>query len=132
VTCLWMKDRGGIHKEIKTFGTMTTDLLAFYDWLHAKEVTHVLMERTGIFWKSTYNLLEDNFQVLFVNAAHIKRVPGRKTNVMDCESVGDPLTHPGWDLQPVFWVYQRLGGKEDPETSDACGATKWFQLEKVE
>lgn len=94
VACLWMRDPGGkIHKEIRTFGTMTVDLLVLYDWLRAHEVTHVAMESTGVFWKPIYNLLEDSFQVLLVNAAHIKRVPGRKTDVLDCEWIADLLAH---------------------------------------
>ncbi len=94
VACLWMRDRGGeIRKEIRTFGTMTMDLLVLYDWLRASEVTHVAMESTGVFWKPIYNLLEDSFKVLLVNAAHIKRVPGRKTDVLDCEWIADLLAH---------------------------------------
>ncbi len=94
VVCLWMRDQfGKIHKEIKTFGTMTADLLVLHDWLRSKEVTHVAMESTGVFWKPIYNLLEDSFTVLLVNAAHIKRVPGRKTDVTDCEWIADLLAH---------------------------------------
>jgi hypothetical protein len=94
VACLWMRDQGGkIYKEIRTFGTMTADLLVLYDWLRAKEVTHVAMESTGVFWKPIYNLMEDGFTVLLVNAAHIKRVPGRKTDVTDCEWIADLLAH---------------------------------------
>jgi transposase len=94
VACLWMRDQWGkIHQEIKTSGTMTADLLVLYDWLRAKEVTHIAMESTGVFWKPIYNLLEDGFTVLLVNAAHIKRVPGRKTEVTDCEWIADLLAH---------------------------------------
>jgi transposase len=70
-------------KETRTFGTMTADLLALSDWLAAAGCTHVAMEATGAFWKPIYNLLEDRFAVLVVNAAHIKAVPGRKTDVRD-------------------------------------------------
>ncbi|MBM3300569.1 MAG: IS110 family transposase [Deltaproteobacteria bacterium] len=94
VACLWIRDSvGKIHKEIQTLGTMTVDLLVLYDWLKSKEVTHVAMESTGVFWKPIYNLLEDDFQVLLVNAEHIKRVPGRKTDVTDCEWIADLLAH---------------------------------------
>jgi transposase len=94
VACLWIRDQAGkVHKEIQTFGTMMMDLLVLYDWLKAKEVTHVAMESTGVFWKPIYNLLEDGFQVLLVNAEHIKRVPGRKTDVTDCEWIADLLAH---------------------------------------
>ena len=70
-------------KDLRTFGTMTADLLALADWLAAAGCTHVAMEATGVFWKPIYNLLEDRFAVLVVNAAHIKAVPGRKTDVKD-------------------------------------------------
>jgi transposase len=94
VACLWMRDQGGkIHKEIQTFSTMTSDLLVLYDRLKASQVTHVAMESTGVFWKPIYNLLENEFEVLLVNAEHIKRVPGRKTDVTDCEWIADLLAH---------------------------------------
>lgn len=94
VVCLWMSDEWGkIRKEIRTFGTMTADLLVLYDWLRANGVTHIAMESTGVFWKPIYNLLEASFKVLLVNAAHIKRVPGRKTDVTDCEWIADLLAH---------------------------------------
>ena len=94
VACLWMRDQyGKVHKEIQKFGTMTVDLVVLYDWLKARGVTHVAMESTGIFWKPIYNLLEDEFQVLLINAEHIKRVPGRKTDVTDAEWIADLLAH---------------------------------------
>jgi len=81
------------QKEIRTFGTMTDDLLALADWLAAEEVTHVAMESTGVFWKPIFNLLEDRFDLLLVNARDIKQVPGRKTDVKDCEWIADLLRH---------------------------------------
>jgi len=80
-------------KEIRSFGTMTADLLELSDWLLAAGCTHVAMESTGVFWKPIYNLLEDRFNLLLVNAQHIKRVPGRKTDVQDCEWIADLLQH---------------------------------------
>ena len=80
-------------KEVRTFGTMTADLLALADWLAAAGVTHVAMERTGVYWQPIYNLLEDQFTLLLVNARHIKAVPGRKTDVRDCEWLADLLRH---------------------------------------
>lgn len=79
--------------EIRTFGTMTADLLTLSDWLQARQVTHVAMESTGEFWKPVYNLLEGNFELLVVNARHIKNVPGRKTDVKDAEWIADLLRH---------------------------------------
>jgi transposase len=72
---------------------MTGDLLALSDWLAAAGCTHVAMEATGVFWKPIYNLLEDRFAVLVVNAAHMKAVPGRKTDVRDAEWIADLLRH---------------------------------------
>lgn len=84
---------GQRRKEIRTFSTMTADLLALSDWLKAAGCTVVAMESTGVFWKPIYNLLEDQFELLVVNAAHIKAVPGRKTDVRDAEWIADLLQH---------------------------------------
>jgi transposase len=64
---------------------MTADLLALADWLAAQGVTQVAMEATGVYWKPVYHLLEDRFSLLLVNAQHITKVPGRKTDVKDAE-----------------------------------------------
>jgi len=84
--CLRRVDENGKgHKEIRTFETMTRNLLALTDWLIAEAVTHVAMESTGVFWKPIYNILEGQFEIVLVNARHIKNVPGRKTDVKDCD-----------------------------------------------
>ena len=81
-------------KEVRTFGTMTADLLQLVDWLVGAECEAVAMESTGSFWKPLYNLLEGVLPaVLVVNAAHIKQVPGRKTDVKDAEWIADLLRH---------------------------------------
>ncbi|TCL52996.1 transposase, partial [Hydrogenispora ethanolica] len=81
-------------KEIRTFGTMTSDLLELVDWLEANQCTIVAMESTGVYWKPIYNLLEaTDIKVLVVNAQHIKAVPGRKTDVKDAEWIADLLRH---------------------------------------
>ena len=85
--------QAGLRKEVRTFGTMTADLLGLSDWLLSFGVTHVAMESTGEYWKPIYNILEENFEVLLVNARHIKQVPGRKTDVMDAEWIADLLRH---------------------------------------
>ena len=85
--------KGGLHKETRTFGTMTADLLALSDWLAEQGVTHVAMESTGEYWKPIFNILENNFEVLLVNAQHIKTVPGRKTDVKDSEWIAELLRH---------------------------------------
>jgi transposase len=80
-------------REVRTFSTMTDDLLALADWLTEAAVSHVVMESTGVYWKPLYNLFEGLFTLLVVNAAHIKQVPGRKTDVKDAEWLADLLRH---------------------------------------
>jgi len=75
----------GIKKEIRTYLTMTNDLLRLKAWLKEHGITHVAMESTGVYWKPVFNILEDSFEVLLVNARHVKHVPGRKTDVLDSE-----------------------------------------------
>lgn len=75
----------GIKKETRTFGTFTGELERLRDWLKANGVTHAAMESTGIYWKPVFNILEEDFEVILVNARHIKHVPGRKTDVTDSE-----------------------------------------------
>jgi transposase len=82
---------GKVREEVRSFGTMTRDILALADWLAQEGVTHVAMESTGSYWKPIYNLLEDRFEVLLVNASHIKQVPGRKTDVKDCQWIAKLL-----------------------------------------
>jgi len=93
VCCITPAPQGEKQVEIRTFGTMTADLLAVSDWLQSRRVTHVAMESTGEFWKPVYNLLEGNVEILVVNAKHIKNVPGRKTDVKDAEWIADLLRH---------------------------------------
>ena len=84
---------GGPRKEVRTFGTMTDDLLLLADWLTRSGVTQVAMESTGVFWKPLWNLLEDRFALLLVNAQHVKAVPGRKTDAKDCAWLADLRRH---------------------------------------
>ncbi len=85
--------KGKPQKTIRAFGTMTDDISALGDWLAAEQVTHVAMESTGVYWQPLWNLLEQRFALLLVNAQHIKQVPGRKTDVGDCEWIADLLRH---------------------------------------
>jgi transposase len=91
--CITPGPKGEKLIEIRTFGTMTADLLALSDWLTSKQITHIAMESTGEFWKPIYNLLEGHFEILVVNAKHVKNVPGRKTDVKDAEWLADLLRH---------------------------------------
>ena len=81
------------QSEVRTFGTTTSELLRLSDWLTEKGCTHVAMESTGVYWKPVFNVLEGVCEVLLVNAQHIKAVPGRKTDVKDCEWIADLLEH---------------------------------------
>jgi transposase len=85
--------QGGWRKETRTFGTTTPELLALLDWLVSLGVTHVAMESTGDYWKPVYNILENTVEVLLVNAQHVSKVPGRKTDVSDAEWLAELLRH---------------------------------------
>jgi transposase len=94
VACVVITEPDGTpRKAVRAFGTMTPDILALADWLAAHEVTHVAMESTGVYWKPIWNLLDDGFALLLVNARHVKAVPGRKTDVRDCEWLAELLRH---------------------------------------
>ena len=84
---------GHLTRHTRTFGTMTSDLLALAAWLLSLEITHVAMESTGEYWKPIYAILEGSFTLLVVNAQHIKNVPGRKTDVKDAQWIADLLCH---------------------------------------
>lgn len=84
---------GAEAKQTRTFGTTTEELLKLRDWLSSMRVTHVAMESTGVYWKPVYNLLEGHFELLVVNAQHIKGLRGRKTDVGDSEWLSDLLRH---------------------------------------
>ncbi len=82
-----------LEPTVRSFGTTTAELLALSDWLNNQKVTHIAMESTGEYWKPIYNILEFNFEVMVVNAQHLKNVPGRKTDVKDAEWIADLLRH---------------------------------------
>jgi transposase len=94
VACLFLLGPAGqLVKEIRTFSTMTDDLLHLADWLRQAGCTHVAMESTGVYWKPVYNLLEGQFELVLVNPQHFKQVPGRKSDVRDCEWLATLLRH---------------------------------------
>ena len=93
VACLILVVNGQRRKEARTFRTTTQELLLLLDWLSSAGCTHVAMESTATYWKPIYNLLEGHFELLVVNAQHIKAVPGRKTDVHDAEWIADLLQH---------------------------------------
>jgi len=84
---------GRKHQQIRSFSTMTQDLLALGDWLKEAGATHVAMEATGVYWRPVWAVLEGQFELLLVNPHHIKVIPGRKTDARDCEWIADLLQH---------------------------------------
>lgn len=93
VVCVVIREGGTVQRQIRTFGTTTRQLHALRAWLQEFGVTHVAMESTASYWKPVFNLLEADFTVWVVNPAHIKQVPGRKTDVKDAEWIADLLQH---------------------------------------
>src|SRR3989442_681287 len=92
--CVHAPDQRGVRSELcAEFSTMTADLLGLRDWLLGLGITHVAMEATGVYWKPVYYLLEDDFELLLVNAQHVKNVPGRKTDVKDAQWLCQLLEH---------------------------------------
>ena len=85
-----MKD-GTVQSTLRRFGTMTADLLELRQWLAQEQVTHAAMESTGVYWQPVFNILEGHFEVWVVNAQHIKKVPGRKTDMKDAEWIAQLL-----------------------------------------
>jgi len=92
-TRIRVTDEDRVEWETRTFGTTTSELLVLLDWLLEWGITHVAMESTGDYWKPVYNVLEDTFEILVVNAKHVKNVPGRKTDVKDSEWLAELVMH---------------------------------------
>ena len=84
---------GKVEHEIRHWGTTTRELVEMSNWLCALEVTHVAMESTGVYWKPIFNILEERFEILLANAHHLKNVPGRKTDIKDCQWIAQLLQH---------------------------------------
>lgn len=94
VACLLIVLKSGkVQKQVRTFGTTTRELLSLREWLLSEGCTHVAMESTGVYWKPVYSILEGALEIVIANAQHIKKVPGRKTDVKDAEWIADLLCH---------------------------------------
>jgi transposase len=94
VACLRLAAEGAARSEVRTFDTTTPGLLALADWLHECGCTHVGMEATGVYWKPVWHILSDgDITLILANAAHVKNVPGRKTDVADATWLADLLAH---------------------------------------
>jgi transposase len=90
VACVRLTLGRKVERECRTFDTTTTGLLALLSWLSASGCTHVAMEATGVYWKPVWNILSDGtFELIVANAAHIKNVPGRKTDMNDAMWIAD-------------------------------------------
>src|SRR2546427_8485535 len=146
--CVHVPDQRGVRSELYAeFSTMTADLLGLRDWLLGLGITHVAMEATGVYWKPVYYVLEDDFELLLVNAQHVKNVPGRKTDVKDargrCQLLEHGLLSSGFvppkpirELRDLTryrksWVWERAGEAnrlqkvlEDANIKLACIASR--------
>ena len=94
VACIRHMVDGKVTTEVKSFSTTTQELMELSDWLSSQGVTHIAMEATGVFWKPVWHILSDGeFELLLANAAHVKNVPGRKTDVNDATWLADLMAH---------------------------------------
>lgn len=94
VACVRVVAAGQVNRETRTFGTTTAALLALSAWLAEQEIRHVAMEATGVYWKPVWHVLSDGeVALVLANAAHIRNVPGRKTDVNDAMWIADLLAH---------------------------------------
>jgi transposase len=94
VACLLIVlTNGKVQKQVRTFSTTTRELLGLRGWLLSEGCTHVAMESTGVYWMPVYAILEGALEIVVANAQHVKKVPGRKTDVKDAEWIADLLCH---------------------------------------
>jgi len=93
VACLRLATKGRVRREVRRFPTTTRGLLELADWLEAARCTIAAMEATGVYWKPVWHLLDGRFELVLANAAHIKGVPGRKSDVNDATWIADLLAH---------------------------------------
>ena len=93
VACVRLARAGGVEQHVETFGTTTAELERLAGWLAGHGVTHVAMEATGVYWKPVWAVLAEAFDLVLANAAQVKNVPGRKTDVNDAMWLADLLAH---------------------------------------
>jgi len=91
--CILLEQKHKPRKHLRRFGCTTRDLRELAEWLRSFEVRYVAMESTGFYWKPVWNMLEEHFHMVLANAQHIKAVPGRKTDMMDCQWIAELLRH---------------------------------------
>lgn len=93
VACARVVEETRVRQEVRTFATTTGGLYGLLEWLQSQEVTHAAMEATGVYWKPVWHVLEEGLELVLANAAHVKNVPGRKTDVNDATWLADLLAH---------------------------------------
>lgn len=93
VACARIASDGKVARDVRTFETTTKALMALSEWLTEHGCTHVIMEATGVYWKPVWHVLESDFELVLANAAHVKNVPGRKTDVNDATWLAELLAH---------------------------------------
>lgn len=94
VACVRHVTTSKIRTQVRTFQSTTGALLELSAWLAQQGITHIAMEATGVYWKPVWHVLSDGeFQLVLANAAHVKNVPGRKTDVKDAEWLADLMAH---------------------------------------
>jgi transposase len=94
VACVRHMANGAVRREVRSFKTTTKDLLALSEWLAGEGCTHIAMEATGVYWRPVWHVLSDgDFALVLANAAHVKNVPGRKTDINDAAWLADLVAH---------------------------------------
>lgn len=122
-----------VGQQTRHWGTTTRDLEEMAEWLKGQGVTHVAMESTGVYWKPIFNVLESDFEVLLVNARMIKHVPGRKTDVADCQWIAQLLQHgllKGSFIPPRWQRELRDLTRQRAQLTDECSRTR-NRIQKV-
>lgn len=141
--CLCLNESRKLEKKTRSFGTTIEELLSLSSWLSRLKITHLAMESTGEYWKPVYNILESSFEVMVVNAQHLKHVPGRKTDVKDAESIAELLRHgllkgslipplPQRDLPDLTRQRTNLVRERASVTNRLQSLTKSFRVGKFE
>ena len=93
VACARVITGRGVSREVSSFGTTTRELRALSDWLQSHGITHVAMESTGDYWKPVWHVLEGRFELVLANAAQVRNMPGRKSDVNDATWIAELLAH---------------------------------------
>ncbi len=127
VACLLKQDEHGNYQStICKFATTRNELFALKEWLLSENCRQVAMESTGVYWKPLYNILEDSMEITLTNAKHMKNVPGRKTDIKDCEWIAELLCcgllsgsfippKPIRELRDLLRYYRKLEGERSRE-----------------